>query len=296
MPIARDESLKPPQWPDAGRNRAGYKPPQVLFDNTFDSGFEGYAQHGNSDHSLPQLSLTDMRTWPGSKYGLMMSLSERPYQTWNNTIRSGSSTAMLRSSAMHPQTGLLAYEVWYTIGGFNTDVTPRQYGFQFDIENWPSSIRAVPTLRCQRVTGSVAGGTIVREDQWTVTNDAGSHVEVHRGNVLGPNENKMGWERMTLWFNFNKFPAGGTDGSQWGYEAIEIGNTYIPLNVPGAPQVGRGKRLPQADTGVSMYEFWGGENFGVFMQNNTTEVEPGPSWMIVGRARASWYEPAGEVA
>lgn len=292
MPIARDETLAPAQWPDANRNRAGYKPPQVLFDINHDKGFEGYAQHGNSDHSLAPLSLTDWRTWPGSEWAMMLSLGERPYQTWANTIRSGSSTAMLRSSAQHPQEGLVAYEVWYSIGGFNTDVTPRQYGFQLDIENWDSTVRAVPTIRCQRVTGSVAAGTVVREDQWTVTNDDRVHTEIHRGTVLGANENKMGWERIVLWFNFNKFPEGGTDGSQWGYEGVEIGNQYIPLNVPGAPQVGRGKRVPQGDTGVGMWEFFGGYNFGMFMQNNTTEKEPGPSWMMVGRSRATWYEPA----
>lgn len=294
MPIARDESLAPPQWPDAGRNQVGYFPPQTLFDISHKAGFEGYAQHGNSDHTLPQLSLTDMRTWPGSEYGMMLSLSERPYQTWANTIRSGSSSSMLRSSAMHAQEGLLAYEVWYTIGGFNTDVQPRQYGIQLDLENWDSTVRAIPTLRCQRVIGSVSGGTVSREDQWTVTNDTGEAIEVYRGGVLGPNENKMGWERLVLWFNFNKFPggAGRPEGSEWGIEGVEIGNTYIPVNIPGAPQVGRGRRTPQGDTGVGMWEFWGGENFGVLMQNNTTEVEPGPSWMIVGRSRALWYAPA----
>lgn len=296
MPIARDESLAPPQWPDANRNRAGYKPPQVRSDVDFNDGFEGHAQHGNSDHSVAPLCLTDMRTMPGSKYALMMSLGARPYQTWNYNVWSGTSMAMLRGSIDHPTTGILVLEYWYTIGGFNTDVQPRQYGFLFDIQDWDGVTRAVPTIQCQRVTGSLSGGTIVRQDQWTIKNDAGDWVEVLRGGVLGANENKMGWEYIRLEFNFDKFPTGGSDAATWGIEGVQIANNYIPVNVPGTPQVGRGKRNPQGDTGVGMTSFNGGENVGAYIQNNTTEAEPGPSWMIIGRARVTWYEPAEEAA
>lgn len=288
MPIARDESLAPPLWPNGHRNKGGYAPPEIIFDDNFDTGFGNWRNHQGGNLVNPPISRTAMRAFNGSSKSLMLSTGSRPQNGTN--IKSASCSAYNNLSRW-VDTGLVKGEWWYTLGGADLDNSPGNILFGIDTQQWDDKFRGFYRLMCHRFTGPAEN--VVRSDSWALVDDKATRVDIvaQGGNPVPPypgdNENKMNWNYVSLTVDLDYM---NPDGGRGRYHEAQIGPYSYDLRNLGA---GRGKQNPQVKSSVGAGSFAGGLNFGCAIQNRTVYTPAGPSWLLIGRARGVWYPKAG---
>lgn len=288
MPLARDESLNPPLWPNGHRNRTGYAPPEVLFDDNFDKGFGNWRNHQGANLVNPPISRTAIRAFDGSSKSLMLSVGGRPQN--GNNIKSASCSTYNNLSRW-VDSGVVKGEWWYTLGGADLDTNPGNILFGIDTQQWDDKFRGFYRLMCRRFTGPA--DNVSRVNEWALVNDEASHVVIPamgdnpRPPYPGDNENKMNFNYVSLSIDLDYM---NPDGGRGRYLEAQIGPYKYDLTNLGA---GRGKQNPQVASAVGAGSFAGGLNFGMSLQNRTVISPKGPSWLLIGRARGTWYPKAG---
>lgn len=286
MPIARDETLPPARWPNGNRNKTGYAPPEILFDDNFDKGFGNWRNHQGANTANPPVSRTALRAFDGSSKSLMLSVGSRPQTA---TIKSASCSTYNNLSRW-VDNGMVKGEWWYTIGGSDLDNSPGNVLFGIDTQSWDDKWRGFYRLMCHRFTGPADNA--VRVNQWALVDDSAARVPIpaQGDNPVPPyhgdNENKMNWNYVALSVDLDYKNA---DGSRGRYHEAQIGPYKYDLTRLGA---GRGKQNPQVASAVGAGSFAGGLNFGCSIQNRTVYTPTGPSWLLIGRARGTWYPKA----
>lgn len=300
MPIARDETLVPPQWPDDTRNRAGYRPPTVLFDDRFDGSFCGWRDHsagsGSTSQAYNAVSLTTARTWSDSSAALMLATSGRG-TTATGATGGSASTSTYKNLSRDVNSGLVKFEAWVTVGGADLANAPLSWSLAIDSQSWDDLHRGFPRLDAIRFTGS---GFTTRSNAWAIIGDAGERHYIgldgtDRGTtvpalrdsppMLGDNENKLNLQYVSLTYDLSGIYS--ADGKPGGYYECTIGPRTYDLRGFGA---GRHLVDPQTNAVMGETSFAGGLNFG--FQINDTPQGGAASWLIVTRARALHYKEA----
>lgn len=302
MPIARDETLAPPRWPDATRNRAGYKPPEVLFDDKFDGSFCGWRDHsggsGANASAYSPVSLTTLRTHSESRAALMLSTSGRGTTAAPRT----GTTSTYKNLSRDVDQGLIKFEAWVALGGSDLANAPLSWSLTIDCQTWDGASRGFPRLDAVRFTGS---GFNARSNAWAIKGDAGENHYIgkdgtDKGNAVpalgasppmaGDNESKLNIQYVALTYDLSGvYPsATNTDGKPGGYYEVQVGPQVVDVSGWGA---GRHLTAPQVDAAGGPNSFNGGFNCG-FQLNDTPQAAAGGSWLIVTRARALWYPEA----
>ncbi|WP_156448391.1 hypothetical protein [Mycobacterium sp. NAZ190054] len=282
--MAADETLPPPRWPDSGRNRGGFQPPEVLFDDNFDQGFCGWRDHQGAAFAYAPLSRTALRTLDGSSHSLVLSTGARPNSSANIPH---AEVSAYKNLSRWVDSGLVKFETWIAQGGADLDNSPNSWFIGIDTQRWDNSSRGFFKLRFRKFTGS--GEAPVRSDQWALTNDVGSFVNLSPNPPnAGDNENKMNFNYIALTVDLDTVVS--SDGAPGSYHEAQVGADVYDLTGLGA---GRGKQNPQIGSSVGAGSFAGGLNFGIGMTNNTVHTAAGPSWLLVGRVRGTWYPRSG---
>lgn len=283
MPIARDETFAPAAWPNGQRNKTGYAPPEVLFDDNFDKGFGNWRNHQGGNTANPPISRTAMRAFDGSSKSLMLSTGARPQTAGIKSANCGTYNNLSR----WVNSGLVKYETWLTIGGSDLDNSPGNILIGIDTQTWDDKSRGFYRLMCKRFTGP--SDAPVRSNVWCLVDDKAGQVDIPAQGenpvppYPGDNENKMNWFYVALTVDLDFV---GPDGAKGRYMEAQIGPYKYDLTKLGA---GRGKQNPQIKSEVGAGSFAGGLNFGLAVQNRTVYTAAGPSWLLCGRARGTWY-------
>lgn len=292
MPLARDESLAPPLWPNGSRNRTGYAPPEVLFDDNFDKGFGNWRNHQGGNDVNPPISRTSLRAFDGSSKSLMMSTGPRPNNSTNGAKTGNCGT--YNNMSRWVDNGLVEFQAWYTVGGTDLDQSPHNLLFGIDTQAWDDKSRGFYRLMCTRWQGgdSASANTGITPQWSLVTDTAGRVVIPEQAGVPAPvypgdNENKMNWNYVSLTVDLD---FKGEDGYKGRYLRAQIGPHSYDLTKLGA---GRGKQNPQINSSVGAGSFAGGLNFGMGVGNRSVYKALGPSWLLCGRARGLWYPKVG---
>lgn len=293
MPIARDESLAPPLWPNGSRNRSGYLPPEILFDDNFDRGFGNWRNHQSGNSINPPISRTSLRAFNGSSKSLMMSTGPRPQNSTNGAKTGTCST--YNNMSRWVNSGLVEFQSWYTVGGFDLDQSPHNLLFGIDTQQWDDKSRGFYRLMCRRWTGGDTSALKESvEPTWGLVDDKAGQVVIPAMDgspapvYPGDNENKMNWNYVSLTVDLDYV---GADGYKGRYHQAQIGPYVYDLTQLGA---GRGKQNPQVASSVGAGSFAGGLNFGMSLGNRSVYKASGPSWLLCGRARGLWYPKAGK--
>lgn len=296
MALGTAEDQQPALWPDGSRKKAGYGRPQVIFDDRFDKSFCGWRQHMDGDRINPPLSLTDIRSYSGSRTALMIPVSDRPARQTAPAIITGENNTF-KNLQLDVASGLLKFEAWIALGGSNLDRAPQQWFIGMDTQRWDEyQGRGFYRLYNKRFTGNVSTGNLTRVDAWQITSDTGgvwidvpdAGSRIGRPWTVGDNENKLNVAHYSLTQDLDATATG--DGRPGGYREAEIAGKAYDLRGLGA---GRGKQFPQTVSGVGAASFAGGFNCGIGINNQTVDNEDGPSYLIVTRARCLWYPPQG---
>lgn len=289
MPLARDESLSPAKWPNGHRNKAGHLPPEVLFDDNFDKGLGNWRNHQGGNVTQPPISRTSLRAFDGSLKSMMLSVSGRPA---SGDIRSGE-TSTYNNLSRWVDGGKVKFETWLTLGGADLDNSPAQFMIGIDTQRWDDTSRGFYRMVCKRFpAGPDTNGPRTRENHWVLVDDKAAQVRIPamNGNPVPPypgdNENKMNFNYVSLTVDLDHV---GEDGAKGRYYEAQIGPYVYDLTGLGA---GRGKQNPQMISSVGGGPFSGGLNFGISLQNRGAYIAPGPSWLLIGRARGTWYPKA----
>lgn len=288
MPIARDESLTPPHWPNGHRNKGGYGPPEIIFDDNFDKGFGNWRNHQGGNQIDSPISRTALRAFNGSSKSLMLSTGARPA---NGTIKSGSCSTYNNMSRW-VNGGLVKFETWLTLGGADLDNSPHNFMIGIDTQQWDDKGRGFYRLMCRRFRGGDPDTT--RSNYWALTGDAPNpgifEIPAQGSNPVPPypgdNENKMNWFYVSMTVDLDHV---NPDGGLGRYHEVEIGPYKYDVRNLGA---GRGKQSPQMNSSVGAGPFTGGLNFGLGLGNRSVVTAAGPSWLLVGRTRGLWYPKA----
>lgn len=287
MAIARNETLTPPRFPNGRRKRADYLDPEVLFETNFKDGFAGFRDHQGGNAADNPLSLTSWRTDDTSPFALMLSTSSRPS---SGSIRSGACSAY-KNMQRDTETGLMELQVWMALGGADLDQSPHNFMIGLDSQSWYDKDRTFGRLMCRRFSGADTNEPRPRDNQWSVTNDAGDPVNItDQGSGApaypGDNENKGNIFMVSLTMDFDHI---GTDGGRGRYHSAVIGGkTYDLTKMP----VGRGKQNPQINSSVGAGSFAGGLNIGIGLGNRGAYRAAGPSWLAVTKVRLLNYQKA----
>lgn len=292
MPIARDESLTPPVWPNGHRNRGGHKPPEVLFDDDFDKGFGNWRNHQGGNVIDAPLSRTALRAFGGSSKSLVLSTGARPA---NGNIKSAACSAYNNTSRW-VDSGMVKFEAWLTLGGADLDQSPHNFMIGIDTQEWNDVHRGFYRLICRRFRGGDQAGPLERSNYWALTGDIPDkgtfEIPAMNGNPAPPypgdNENKMNWFYVSLTVDMDYM---NPDGGRGRYHEVQIGPYTYDVRNLGA---GRGKQAPQLKSSVGAGPFTGGLNFGLGIGNRSVYNAAGPSWLLCGRARGLWYPNSDE--
>lgn len=291
MVMAKDETLPPPLWPNAGRNMSGYKSPELLFDDNFDKGFGNWRNHQGGNDINPPISRTSLRAFDGSSKSLMLSTGPRPNNSTNGAKTGNCGT--YNNMSRWVNSGLVEFQAWYTLGGTDLDQSPHNLLFGIDTQYWDDTSRGFYRLMCRRWTGGdTASAFPAVAPTWGLVDDNAAQVVIPAmdGNPAPPypgdNENKMNWNYVSLTVDLDYMNA---DGGKGRYHSAQIGPYTYDLTKLNA---GRGKQRPQTASSVGAGSFAGGLNFGLALGNRSVYKAKGPSWLLIGRARGLWYPKA----
>ncbi len=355
MPIATRKDMKGRRWPDA----------EVLFDDTFDRGFDGWRDHMSASVPTAPLSRTALRTFDNSAAALMMSTGPRPnIASPDNPY---AHTGTYKNLSRYVDSGYVEFQAWLALGSQDIDNAPYSFFIGIDAQTWDNVSRGFPKLTCRRFSTPTTGGT--KSNDFVITDDAGvassglRDSAVAKGFWPGDNENKMNWGFMSLIYQLDFVPpfvsiANGTmtasdnvittnvahgltvgqgvrfasivgaaplaAGTPYYVKTAPTGTTFtvtatmgggtVDITTDGTAQVALGDGLPgryyAARIGHKVFDlrslnagrgmqapqtaspFSGGLNFGVGVDNRTSYTAAGPSWLLMGRARALWTATA----
>lgn len=292
MPLSQDR----PYWPDfEDKTPEGA---QYIFDDKFEEGLGPWRGHlGGTTRHCP-ISLTSLRTWPGSPHAMLLSCSTRPIV--------GGDCQAYRNFSRDIDEGKMRLEVWMMLGQPQTssddDVnTISSLFIAMDSQAWDDTHRGLPKLRWRVRSTPDAGSTII--NAWSIPADNGDTVYIaedgsgHPNEVPavqppspGENEFKLNYFRVALWYDLSTIVS--TDGMPGRYFRAEIGPKVYDLtgfvDSNGDP-VGRCATAPQVASTVGGGSFRGGHNVGIGLINRLAVTLNYPPILIVPRVRATWF-------
>lgn len=284
--IAAPGDLRDRRWPDA----------EVLFDDDFSAGYEGWRQHQSNPASATDTTIyappsrTRLRDYDGGGWAMLLGTSDRVSGT--TTWIPDGNCGTVKNLSRDINHGKITFQVWMALFGQDANANPGQFYIGFDSQSWDDDHRGFPRLQCNRFTGSPAS----RTNTWRITNDAGdpiylaadgtgsSSVPAKSLRYPGDNENKM--NRFYAAITYDLDAVTNADGKPGGYFSAEVGDQCVDLRPLNA---GRGKQSPQM-----ISSFAGGLNFIVSVSNRTSVASAAGavSGLVVTRTRAFWT-PSG---